>query len=63
MPASLRMLLLHPIRSSLRATVPQPMLSQVSAVVCYDNPYDNVVPMAHHFFSRCLEEGWSTSVY
>jgi hypothetical protein len=31
--------------------------SQVSAVVCYDNPYDNVVPMAHHFFSRCLEEG------
>lgn len=48
---------------SLRATVPQPMLSQVSAVVCYDNPYDNVVPMAHHFFSRCLEEGWSTSVY
>jgi len=27
----------------------------VSAVVVYDNPYDNVHKMAHHFFSRCLE--------
>lgn len=26
-----------------------------SAIVTYDNPYDNVYPMAHHFFSRCLE--------
>jgi len=29
----------------------------ISAVVVYDNPYDNVEKMAHHFFSRCLEEG------
>jgi len=28
---------------------------KTSAVVVYDNPYDNVEPMAHHFFSRCLE--------
>ena len=31
------------------------LTDKVSAVVTYDNPYDNVVPMAHHFFSRCLE--------
>lgn len=24
-------------------------------VVTYDNPLDNVVDLAHHFFSRCLE--------
>jgi len=29
----------------------------VSALVIYDNPYDNVEKMAHHFFSRCLEAG------
>ena len=28
---------------------------KVSAIVVYDNPYDNVDQMAHHFFSRCLE--------
>jgi isocitrate dehydrogenase len=28
---------------------------KVSAIVVYDNPYDNVHQMAHHFFSRCLE--------
>jgi isocitrate dehydrogenase len=28
---------------------------KVSAVVLYDNPYDNVHQMAHHFFSRCLK--------
>lgn len=28
---------------------------ECSAVVVYDNPYDNVHQMAHHFFSRCLE--------
>jgi len=27
----------------------------VNAAVVYHNPYDNVVPMAHHFFRRCLE--------
>jgi len=26
-----------------------------NAVVFYHNPYDNVTPMAHHFFGRCLE--------
>lgn len=26
-----------------------------NAIVTYHNPYDNVIPMAHHFFSRCLE--------
>ena len=26
-----------------------------SALVLYSNPLDNVVQMAHHFFSRCLE--------
>mmetsp|Transcript_16240 Transcript_16240/g.26486 ORF Transcript_16240/g.26486 Transcript_16240/m.26486 type:complete len:510 (+) Transcript_16240:77-1606(+) len=26
-----------------------------SAVVTYDNPLDNVVDLAHHFFSRCLK--------
>ena len=31
------------------------LTDQVSAVVVYDNPYDNVEKMAHHFFSRCLE--------
>ncbi len=29
----------------------------VSAVVVYDNPYDNVHQMAHHFFGRCLAAG------
>eukprot|EP00004_Rigifila_ramosa_P023085 TRINITY_DN6423_c0_g1_i2.p1 TRINITY_DN6423_c0_g1~~TRINITY_DN6423_c0_g1_i2.p1 ORF type:complete len:534 (-),score=107.73 TRINITY_DN6423_c0_g1_i2:60-1478(-) len=28
-----------------------------SALVCYDNPYDNISAMAHHFFSRCLDAG------
>jgi len=28
-----------------------------SALVLYSNPLDNVVQMAHHFFSRCLEAG------
>ncbi|MCP6768784.1 hypothetical protein NL529_28475, partial [Klebsiella pneumoniae] len=28
-----------------------------SAVVVYDNPYDNIRPMAHHFLGRCLEAG------
>lgn len=27
----------------------------ISAIVLYDNPYDNIHQMAHHFFSRCLE--------
>jgi isocitrate dehydrogenase len=31
------------------------LTDSVSAVVVYDNPYDNVHQMAHHFFSRCLE--------
>ena len=31
------------------------LTDKVSAVVVYDNPYDNVVPMAHHFFKRCLD--------
>lgn len=31
------------------------LTDEVSAVVLYDNPYDNVHLMAHHFFSRCLE--------
>ena len=31
------------------------LTDDVSAVVVYDNPYDNVKPMAHHFFQRCLE--------
>jgi isocitrate dehydrogenase len=26
-----------------------------SALVIYDNPYDSITPMAHHFFARCLE--------
>jgi isocitrate dehydrogenase len=26
-----------------------------SALVVYDNPYDNVTAMGHHFFGRCLE--------
>jgi isocitrate dehydrogenase len=26
-----------------------------SALVVYDNPYDNVTQMAHHFFGRCLD--------
>jgi len=29
----------------------------ISALVIYDNPYDNLEKMAHHFFSRCLESG------
>lgn len=29
----------------------------MSAVVTYDNPLDNVVDLAHHFFSRCLAMG------
>jgi len=28
-----------------------------NAVVTYDNPLDNVIDLAHHFFSRCLEAG------
>ena len=28
-----------------------------NAVVMYHNPFDDVVPLAHHFFSRCLEAG------
>ncbi|CAK9054151.1 Isocitrate dehydrogenase (NAD(+)) [Durusdinium trenchii] len=28
---------------------------EASAVVTYDNPLDNVVDLAHHFFSRCLK--------
>jgi len=31
------------------------LTDKCNAVVTYHNPYDNVVPMAHHFFSRCLE--------
>jgi len=31
------------------------LTDQSNAVVTYHNPYDNVTPMAHHFFSRCLE--------
>jgi len=31
------------------------LTDECNAVVSYHNPYDNVVPMAHHFFSRCLE--------
>ena len=31
------------------------LTDKTSAVVVYDNPYDNVEKMAHHFFSRCLE--------
>jgi len=30
---------------------------QANAVVSYDNPLDNVVDMAHHFFKRCLASG------
>ncbi len=32
------------------------LADKVSAAVVYDNPYDNVTAMAHHFFSRCLDE-------
>jgi len=28
-----------------------------SAIVIYDNPYDNIQHMARHFFGRCLEKG------
>jgi isocitrate dehydrogenase len=28
-----------------------------NVVVCYSNPYDNVVELAHLFFARCLEAG------
>jgi isocitrate dehydrogenase len=28
---------------------------RVNAIVTYDNPYDNVEQMAHHFFQRCLD--------
>lgn len=31
------------------------LVDKESALVIYDNPYDSVTPMAHHFFSRCLE--------
>ena len=31
------------------------LTDKTSAIVVYDNPYDNVDKMAHHFFSRCLE--------
>jgi len=31
------------------------LTDECNAVVSYHNPYDNVTPMAHHFFSRCLE--------
>ncbi|NDF11463.1 MAG: hypothetical protein EB060_01425 [Proteobacteria bacterium] len=30
---------------------------KVNAAVTYHNPYDNVEPLAHHFFSRTLEAG------
>jgi isocitrate dehydrogenase len=33
------------------------LTDDVSAIVVYDNPYDNVHQMAHHFFGRCLEAG------
>ena len=29
--------------------------NDMSAVVTYDNPLDNVTDLAHHFFKRCLE--------
>ena len=33
------------------------LTDNMSAVVTYDNPLDNVVDLAHHFFSRCLAMG------
>jgi len=30
--------------------------NEAHAVVTYDNPLDNVVDLAHHFFTRCLAE-------
>ena len=31
------------------------LVDEESAVVVYSNPLDNVTPMAHHFFKRCLD--------
>jgi len=31
------------------------LVDDQSAVVVYSNPLDNVTPMAHHFFKRCLD--------
>ena len=31
------------------------LTDDASVVVTYDNPLDNVVDLAHHFFSRCLQ--------
>jgi isocitrate dehydrogenase len=31
------------------------LVDDQSAVVVYSNPLDNVTPMAHHFFQRCLD--------
>ena len=31
------------------------LTNKSNAAVTYTNPYDNVTPLAHHFFSRCLE--------
>jgi hypothetical protein len=46
----------HPADGSAPVTVDErPLTDQCNAAVFYHNPYDNVVPMAHHFFSRCLE--------
>lgn len=57
-PGTLKMTFQPASAGSAQITVNERVLKDtVSAVVCYDNPYDNVVPMAHHFFSRCLEEG------
>eukprot|EP00039_Didymoeca_costata_P019399 m.337389 g.337389 ORF g.337389 m.337389 type:complete len:476 (-) comp18115_c0_seq1:108-1535(-) len=33
------------------------VVDKESAIVSYHNPLDNVYDMAHHFFSRCLDEG------
>jgi hypothetical protein len=46
----------HPADGSASVTVDERLLTdQCNAAVFYHNPYDNVAPMAHHFFSRCLE--------
>jgi isocitrate dehydrogenase len=46
----------HPADGSAPITVDERKLTdKCNAVVTYHNPYDNVTPMAHHFFSRCLE--------
>ena len=31
------------------------LVDDTNAVVTYHNPLDNVVPLAHHFFKRCLK--------